>query len=286
MDKLIYLIATGSLSEFAQEYEQLRASGVDVDQAFSVADHILGESLQHTFFSLACRYGRLDICKYLADKGLGSAAASQLKEGFPLVIAVLYGQFHVADWLQEEFNIDCSINDSVPLCESAFYSKTAGIKYSLEHGAEATACKNFSVMETTSKGLLRATKELVRYGADLHADEEYGLRWASNSGHLKMVQYLVSKGADVHARNDEALRNAVWKDHTEVAAFLLDHGANPNAKDGQGCVLQWMVEKNQTELVKKALDCGADLKMLPEDLRQKAYALLLEKVSKRGKSRL
>ena len=139
----------------------------DIDRTFLGKDPEFSATWTHNLFSYSCCYGNLDFCKFLVSKGADPIGKdSSILEGFPLVISVLHNQFHISDWLQKEFNIDCSINDSWPLKISAEYGNFDGVKYALAHGA------------------------------DMHAGVDEALRLAATNGHLEIAKYLILEGAD------------------------------------------------------------------------------------------
>ena len=94
------------------------------------------------------------------------------------------------------------------------------------------------------------------------------LYYASLAGLLETVKTLCDVGADVNAIGggfETALIAASCNERIEIATLLLGKGALVNSKSSRGTVLQRVVKKGSTEILRLLLEHGADVNISAPD---------------------
>lgn len=184
--------------------------GVNINSGWRIFDYIdadtplpcvrlLSRYMQHIHYSNICKFGRLDILRFICKRfpvrphfinafryGHLSMVKYIIRKGFSqdlvydLLSAVDYNQLHIVRYLVEECGIDI------------FQSCLRHLSYHLPISA--------------------------RLG-------ETCLYNAASSGHYELVEYFIQLGVNIHVNNDTILFVAVSKNHISIVETLIRHGA-------------------------------------------------------------
>ncbi len=163
------------------------------------------------------------------------------------------------------------------------------VKYLLDNGAPALACRMKVLMTAAEKGHMRQVEYLIEHGANsnlllgkalasavrgeridlvdhllhrgahVNADNGAPLSEAAKRGDMAMVQLLKARGADLHTNEDWALRSAASSGNVILVTFLLDVGAHVNAWNG--APLSEAASNGDIAMVQLLESRGADLRM-------------------------
>ena len=134
----------------------------------------------------ACRYGNLELVKYLVSLGADLRA-----------------------WNDE------------PIVRASISGNLETVKYLVSLGANPRVRDNGPIMVASLNGNLETVKYLVSLGANPKARNDGPIMAASRSGNIGLVQYLVEKcGADPRARNDEPIIDASRFGNYAIADYL------------------------------------------------------------------
>ncbi|MDH5680718.1 MAG: ankyrin repeat domain-containing protein [Spirochaetota bacterium] len=221
----------------------------------------------------AIRAGKMDITKYLVDKG-AQLNNRTLKAGFtPLDIAVASGKIELVDYLLDRgasLNAVDNSGDSL-LLTSLGYKKIEMAKFLIKKGIDIHI-KNKSgwtaLHSAASRGRLDIIKMLINKGSGINAkttDAGTALSYAAGAGHVEIVNYLIDKGAKLNAvdiNGNTALHLATQWGKTEVVRLLLSKGARINLTNKEGfSELFIAVEKGYLEIVQLLLNRPAKVNM-------------------------
>ena len=202
MEKILSCIEKNQAAEaVALLEEKLKNPSFNKDYMFRKRDPKYPAVWTHTLFSYACMHGCFGFCTYLESKKEDPRVSSLLIEKtFPLAISVLHNQFHIADWLQEKFDIDCSAHNSWPLAVSAVHGNLRGVKYALAHNA------------------------------DVNIDNGRALRWAIAHNHFGIAKLILDHGVDFknHIDGRDLVETLVDQGQFQLAAKVVLCGADPS----------------------------------------------------------
>ena len=94
-----------------------------------------------------------------------------------------------------------------------------------------------TVHETSEKGDVKATKDLITKGAEINSKDNQGLtplHIAVRRGHLELVKFLLSANADINLKDNRGWTplHAIFETgNLEIVKLLLAKKADPNAKN-------------------------------------------------------
>ena len=133
----------------------------------------------------SARKGRLDVVKYLVDRGADIHTGNEC----------------AVRWASWRGHLDI-------------------VKYLVEKGADIHAWHEGALREASRSGMADVVAFLVsECQADVNAEVSYSIRYAAANGHLKVVQILVEQGrADIPT---DALYWAKENGHTAVLEYLI-----------------------------------------------------------------
>jgi ankyrin repeat protein len=192
----------------------------------------------------AAAKGDLKKVQELVDKGANVNEASKVNGVTPLIAACLNGRVDVVKYLLDKgaavdtrtsFGVDALMAAGL---NEAGYEKVSKLLF--EKGAGASG-----LLDAAASGNLEGVKELVKLGTSVNAAApatgETALMAAASNGQLEVVKWLLEKGADVNAKTARGITalmaaasvpdNPVSKD---IVKLLIDKGADVNAKTASG----------------------------------------------------
>jgi hypothetical protein len=163
------------------------------------------DSVERTLLHAAARAGRIDVMRYLIDKGLG-------------------------------VNIRDASGYS-PLHEAAATGGEEAVRFLISRGADIKAVSSGCAMSPLDMAVVAGDRKtvlvLLESGADLEGRSSAGwtpLHFAADSGSLDMVKLLVERGADVNARTRAGLRpvQTAWEGRfAEIVTYLQRYDQKP-----------------------------------------------------------
>ena len=177
---------------------------------------------------IAAKNGRLDIVKYIVEKG------EKISDSNAVEIAAESGNLNLVKYLVDE--ISAKISDySVENAASNGHFDI--VKYLVEKGAKIS---DRSVENAARYGHFDIVKYLVEKGAKI-SDSAI----AVSIGHLDIVKYLVEKGAKI---SDYSVEIAAFDGRLDIVKYLVEKGAKISdsaisAKKGHLDIVKYLVEK-------------------------------------------
>lgn len=167
-----------------------------------------GVSLLHE----AASTGALDICKYLAEKGLAIDAKDELGRT-PLELASETGSEEVCYWLiSKGVNVNSMDNENgCPLTEAVYYGHQSIVRLFILKGAKINIKDKNGITPlhmAASKGDLEMSEILIEAGAEIDAKDANGrtpLHHAVQGYNPDLIVLLIKKGADVNARDNKGV---------------------------------------------------------------------------------
>jgi ankyrin repeat protein len=170
----------------------------------------------------ACRYGHLDVVKYLLESTDAAVTATEKYSlSTPLHEACIGGHLAVVDYLVSEGKADLYYQDGEK--QTALHKACAGghvdlCRYLIAHGEQGLP--GTRMVDARDK------------------NERTPLHEAAKGGHLDVVQFLVKEArARVHDQSitgDTAMHYACVGDHVPVVKFLLDCQARLDVANREG----------------------------------------------------
>jgi len=238
-------------------------------------DKSLLESKIDTYFTplnLASYEGKLDIVKYLLEKG--ADINTKDREGStPLQNAAARGWLDIAKLLVEKgSNVNYRDDNDVTSLHFACMSGNLDlVKYLVEKGADINAVSKIG-RKPAVEGVFSGNIEIIRYmeskGADMKNLEagtgNTALHIATGRGNIDIIKYFISKGYDVNKKNDASQTPFTWaigRGNTEVLKLFFENGADVNFKDriSGKTTLHFATVKGNKELTDFLIKKGADV---------------------------
>ena len=197
---------------------------------------------QQTLLFLASSYGRLDIVKYLLEKGADIEAKDKMGRTPLITAARERGGIETIRLLVEKGAAVNAVDDAK---DSALYlAAWRGfediVDYLLEKGAEVPAKDEkgaWIISEAANHGLERLFDVMAAKGADLKIQVEDNatlLHSASGGGSLQIISTLLKSGLNVNTKDDcgwTPLHYAAFKGTPDVIDLLLKNGADINSRN-------------------------------------------------------
>lgn len=198
----------------------------------------------------ACRYGQLEIVKYLVSIGASLERAGEYHGHTPVTAACLHGNLELVKYLNSigadmeskgewmyPFRLACKGGHikiikyliSIGIRSKKMYNE--GIRSATHNGHFKLADYLISIGGDCNAGIsdkiggvkLNALKYLASVGADVTNEDEYKLlHHACTKGKLEMVKYLISLKVPT---SDDAIDGAIMEGHIDVVKYLLSVGA-------------------------------------------------------------
>ena len=234
------------------------------------------EAISQLTLSSAVRNGRLEMVKWMLDKGADFTVASN--DGWtPLHSAANRGHIEVVKLLLDKGADLIAANNGgwTPLSSAASSGHVEVVRLLLDKGADFTVASNdgWTPLDlAASNGYIEVVKLLLDKGANLTVTDNGGripLTSAASRGHVEVVRLLLDKGADLTVASNGGwtpLDVAVHSGHVEVVKLLLDKGADLTvASNGGWTPLVVAVHSGHVEVVKLLLDKGANLTVTDND---------------------
>jgi ankyrin repeat protein len=192
--------------------------------------------VNHIIFTEACRYGYLDVLKFIIEKDTkGTIINNKKGEGFKVACAC--GRLEVVKYLLTDkslkHNIDIKIDNDGGFRWACEYNQLEVIKY------------------------LLASPDL-KIHSDINVNEDFGFIKASEQGYIEIAEYLLTnkdlkQKPNLNARDDYAFRFACKNEHKDVVKLLLQVASQFNtkiniyAKDFQ--VLKELIKENKYDML-------------------------------------
>lgn len=181
---------------------------------------------KNTALRNASGYGRLNVVKYLIEKG----ADIHYMNDTAIRVAGLNQHWNIVKYLIGK-GANVRANESEVLIWASSYGCLYMVKHLVELGADVQSDQNYALREASSNGHLNVVEYLVYNGADINDYDNAPLKKACVYGHFDVVKYLVENGANIHADNDYALRWASQRGYFYIVKYLVENGANIAAND-------------------------------------------------------
>jgi ankyrin repeat protein len=217
-----------------------------------------------TVFYEACKFGKLEIVKIIANMGGNCHAADDKTK--PIEIAAKKGFVQVVEYLSKDLGS--------PLFRSLYFASRAGwvdvVEYLLEFGPFelggqydpleiACSCGNIDVVDR----ILKKNIDLQQYKITNNTSYIMGATWW---GHLGIVKRLVAYGDDFLFKNihgENALYLACYLDDFDCAEFLIGLGVDLNCviENGDSCLMA-ACKRNNIDIVKLLIKEGADVSLV------------------------
>eukprot|EP01086_Lenisia_limosa_P005587 TRINITY_DN2267_c0_g1_i1.p1 TRINITY_DN2267_c0_g1~~TRINITY_DN2267_c0_g1_i1.p1 ORF type:complete len:630 (-),score=123.28 TRINITY_DN2267_c0_g1_i1:24-1913(-) len=179
----------------------------------------------------ACKLGRMEIMKYLIERGADPSIQSE-KGWLPYEAAAVSGQAEVAHYMLIN-NLSCVV-------------KKDQLEMALRSGSLDSVKHILEGVKLNTPILLGRTP--------LHTAAEYGT--------VEMIEYLLNEGADIHARDTQEhfapIHFACFQKEPAVLECLLSRGASKDTQNGNDMTpLDMAVEKGNLRIVSVLLQSGA-----------------------------
>ncbi|KAH9046075.1 ankyrin repeat-containing domain protein [Lactarius hengduanensis] len=239
----------------------------------------------------AARFGLRDLVVDLVATRPQDINATHIREGPPLLSAVLSGHMEIAKLLIEHGahasigNADCSTRRT-PLGEISAKGYLELVKLLLKHDSPELRTDMMAQDQgwepSNHKDMLEIIRLLLHRGADTRAKDKYGttpLHNAASSGEgTEVVKLLIGHGADVNAKTDDLrtpLHLASESGSLEIVRLLVGHGADISAVTRERETILHMASGSRNlEVVRFFVECGADVDAKSEDLSTPLYTAL------------
>jgi len=217
---------------------------------------------------IACKYGNLDLVKYLIKHGAN--VNEEMEDGnTALIVACRFVrcnynttiikylieqgadinkkglQYMKLNKRYESYN-DTEFIEATPLILACLYENDNMIEYLVEHGAninEKISIKKYYIEENISSLSVafkfnnkNMIKYLIEHGANINEkidDDSTPLIKACEYKYEDIVEYLVDHGANINEKRYDqisALSIAFEFQNTNIIKYLIEHGANVNEK--------------------------------------------------------
>ncbi|MDH5682151.1 MAG: ankyrin repeat domain-containing protein [Spirochaetota bacterium] len=274
----------------------------------------LGADVNHKWGSDPLLYhafsdGRMDIVKYLLEKGANINAKSYLYRQTVLHVAARGGNLKMVKYLIKrgaDLNAKDNFGRSV-LHDAVHGGNLKIVNHLIDKGLDvnARAWRNGQTIlaEAVTTGNLKLVKLLISKGADIHyakigKSNRTILHVAARTMALDIVKYLIKKGIDINAKDSAGytalLVAADYGHKPEIVEYLIKKGADINAQDNEGySALHITVFKRNIAIIKLLTNEGADVNIIskrgstPLDLAETAeIRKLLRKHGARTRLRL
>lgn len=222
----------------------------DLERVKTLSTHITPKELG---LSLAIKYGRLNIVKYLVENG----ANIHHDSGEPIRDACRNGHLSVVKYLVEK-GVDIHNHQEASMRLACFNGYLKIVKYLVSLGVNCNTGDHFYL--ASCGGHLDVVKYLVSQGVDHLQDDDRALWNASGNGHLDIVQYLFENGVyTIHTFSECALQSASMNGHLDIVKYLVEVG-NCVIREDDDRVL-WNASRNgHLPVVKYLVSKGADIK--------------------------
>ena len=245
--------------------ESLLAGGADINS--------IVYSYDATALMLAARYGRLEMVKFLIDKGADINIKNRIGST-AIHVASEYGRIDVVKYLVKK-GADVNAGNKygyTPLMRASLSKHPGTVKYLIKKGAKVKAkAKNgfTALMSAAIRGQYNNAKILIKEGANINAmesgnDSRTALTIASENGYLDTIKVLLGSGADINALGKggyarSALMAASSKGRIKVMEFLLSKGADLHARNTRGATAFIFADTGNTKTAEYLLGKGVDI---------------------------
>gem|GEM_PF-3201000 len=206
----------------------------------------------HPMLVDAARAGRIDVCKFLLEKGARVGARDS--KGKTALAAALETYKKKKDFsgvrllLENGADIETAGDylGSTALAIAISNQNIKEMRYLVEKGADVNtrtfAVEKTALMSAAEKGDLELCRLLLRKGADVDAADHYSkdtaLLHAMDNGHVDVAKLLVMYGADIYSRNMdlESADSTAYRKMPNIEIFFKKvgvlHNLLSNEKDG------------------------------------------------------
>ena len=186
-------------------------------QLLSLSDVGKNKDLLDSFFLNVCRYGYLNLAKYLYNLGADYRICDYIS--FELICSD--GHIKIAKWLYQ-LNSDIDIKKYfIMVCKEGqieiakwLYQLDSSVKINITDGFRL-ACMN---------GHIEIAKWLYQINSNVNIANIFIM--VCKNGHLEVAKWLHQLGVDIHSNNEYALKCAVKNDHFDIIKWLYQLGAN------------------------------------------------------------
>jgi len=215
----------------------------------SVIEQKHGKKAKRTRLLLACKHGRLDVCKRLIKEHKANYTSALDADGnSALMICAYFGHHKIAQYLigkqqQAKTIINTCTNSAglTMLCLASRFGHERMIALLIEKGAnvDAKGAGATPLIWAARRGHTKAVTLLLAKGASIeHKDAEEGgtaLHAASSEGHTEIIKILLEAKADIEMRTSTSgnspLISACIRGKLYAVKLLLDEMAQIDARN-------------------------------------------------------
>jgi len=188
---------------------------------------------------MACTRGRLEIAKFLVQRG-AEINRHDSRGNTPLILACARGHLDTAKFLIEQ---GANMNYEDPYAATALtraiqLDQPSVAEYLVAHGANVNvsfANGRNALRVACEHGNVSLVRALIEKGADLSAtNAAAALIEAATEGRTEVVSLLVQKAAPLDLQNEEgwtALMKSAALGHPKTVQTLCDAGADPSKRN-------------------------------------------------------
>ncbi|KAF7532903.1 hypothetical protein G7054_g7529 [Neopestalotiopsis clavispora] len=219
-------------------------------------------------FSTACRYGRFESAKKLAEVCASIPTERGRQVQTPLHYASTHGALAAAEVLVSR-GADLKARDwagSTPLHCAAGHDSLEIAKLLIDRGADISAAENNGetpLHKAAGGGHLQLAQLLLDHGASVSTPDQSGrtpLHNASNGAEPEMVRLLINHGADILAQSKIGWPPLHHASNEKIVGLLLDLGADKyTMDDSKATPLHDACERSRPELARQLLERGANV---------------------------
>eukprot|EP00935_MAST-01C_sp_MAST-1C-sp1_P000261 g261.t1 len=246
------------------------------EHGFSV--HAQEEEGMHTpAFALACRFGDVDVVKYLDEHGVDKLQPDNAGHT-PMAMACYFGCQEVVEYLHTVAEMDLTAipdNGMDAMMAACLGNELDMVKYLDAQGVDVNGSNRACswLMQVCYKGHLEILKWFHEVkGVQLGMVNRKGqtlLAAANHDGRVEIVKYLIEKGVDVNRDNGDgtrALHLACHQGSVEVVHCLVSNGAKINPLDAEGRTPFFVAcQSNHLDVAKILASRGADKEKADEE---------------------
>lgn len=202
----------------------------------------------------ASKRGRLNDVKAMLKSNSGLVHSTDKEERTPLHLAAEYGRLEVVKFLiQKGAKVDARDKSGStalhqacdsPASKESAENKLKTVKFLIQKGADIealTTTRRKAPLHTAAHSWdHRVAEYLIKKGARVDLKDGIGwtpLFWAAHNRFPRTLKALIKNGADVNAQDNSgetALHWTVRQKSTEVTKILIKEGADPNIADKSG----------------------------------------------------